>query len=271
MSDVKKREKLMVDESKADVFQAYANVYDSLYSDKDYETECDFLEKIFRRFDLEDVEGILDLGCGTGGHAIPLAQRGYKVFGIDRSARMLTIAHKKAKDAGLPDKSQFQVANIQDFKLDKTFDVAISMFAVLSYQITNDELFSTIRAARKHVKTGGLFIADFWYGPAVLSQRPEERVLNVRNGNDRIIRIVKPDMDTQKNIVTVNYDIIRLSGDRVVEEIEEKHSMRFIFKPEIEFYLKKAGFSLVHFCPFSNLEKKVSEATWNVVAISRAA
>ena len=260
----------MVDESKADVFQAYANIYDSLYSGKDYESECDFLENVFRRFGLEDAESILDLGCGTGGHAIPLARRGYEVFGIDRSAKMLTIAHKKTKDAGLPDKVQFQAANIQDFKLDKTFDVVISMFAVLSYQISNDELFSTISAARKHVKTGGLFIADFWYGPAVLSQRPEERVLNVRNGNDRIIRIVKPDMDTQKNVVTVNYDIIRLSGERVLEEIEEKHSMRYVFIPEIEFYLKNAGFSPVHFCPFSDFEKEVSEATWNVVAISRA-
>ena len=260
----------MVDDGKADVFQAYAKVYDSLYSDKDYETECDFLEKIFRRFGLEDTENILDLGCGTGGHAIPLARRGYKVLGIDRSHGMLVIARQKARDAGLSGEIQFEIANVQNFNLNRTFDVVICMFAVLSYQISNDELFSAISAVRKHVKHGGLFIADFWYGPAVLSQRPEERVKSVRDGNNRIIRIVKPDIDTQKNVVTVNYDIIRLSGERMVEEIKEKHSMRFIFIPEIEFYLAKAGFSPVHFCPFADLENAVSETAWNAVAISRA-
>lgn len=260
----------MFDESKPDIFQAYANVYDSLYSDKDYEAECAFLENIFQRFGSDERESVLDLGCGTGGHAIPLARRGYKVFGIDRSARMLTIARQKINDAELSDEVQFEVANIQNFKLNKTFDIVISMFAVLSYQISNDELLSTINAARRHVKPGGLFVCDFWYGPAVLSQRPEERVKSVWDGNDRIIRIVKPEIDTQKNVVNVNYDIIRLSGERLVEEIRESHSMRFIFKPEIEFYLNQAGFSLVHFCPFADLEKEVNEATWNVVTISRA-
>jgi SAM-dependent methyltransferase len=270
MFDVKKKGKPMADEGKAEVFQAYADVYDSLYSDKDYESECDLLEKIFQRFDLENAQSILDLGCGTGGHVIPLARRGYKVFGIDRSAKMLAIARQKIKDAELSDKVQLQVANIQDYKLNKTFDIVISMFAVLSYQISNDELFSTISAARRHVKTGGLFIADFWYGPAVLSQQPEEKVKSVRNGNDRIIRIVKPDINTQKNVVTVNYDIIRLRAERLVEEIEERHLMRFTFRPEIEFYLNQAEFELEHFCGFGDLEKKADQHSWNVMIVARA-
>lgn len=49
-----------------DVFKDYATSYDSLYQDKDYEAECDFLEGIFREFNVP-VKTILDLGCGTGG------------------------------------------------------------------------------------------------------------------------------------------------------------------------------------------------------------
>jgi SAM-dependent methyltransferase len=260
----------MVEDRKADIFKAYAKVYDSLYSDKDYETECDFLENIFQRFGSDDMKSVLDLGCGTGGHAIPLTRRGYEVFGVDRSAGMLSIARKKAGEAKLTDSVQFEAANVQNFSLNRSFDTVICMFAVLSYQISNDELFSTLRAARRHVKPGGLFVCDFWYGPAVLNQRPEERVKSVRTGNDRVIRIVKPEIDTQKNVVNVHYDIIHLSGERLIEEIRESHSMRFIFQPEIEFYLNQTGFSLVHFCPFADLEKEVSEATWNVAAIARA-
>jgi len=228
------------------------------------------LENIFQQFGQGDAESILDLGCGTGGHAIPLAERGYEVFGIDRSAKMLDIARQKIVGSKLSGEVRFEVANIQNYELSRTFDIVICMFAVLSYQISNDELFSVLKAARRHVKTGGLFVCDFWYGPAVLNQRPEERVKSVWDGNDRIIRMVKPEIDTQNNVVNVHYDILRLVGDRLVEEIQENHSMRYIFKPEIEFYLNQAGFSPLHFCPFADLEKVVSEATWNIVTISRA-
>ncbi len=260
----------MLQETKADIFQEYANVYDMLYYDKDYESECDFLENIFRRFCQGKVQSILDLGCGTGGHAIPLAHRGYQIFGVDRSDQMLAIARKKAKTANLLDNIKFETSSAQDLKINQTFDTVICMFAVLSYQISNDDLFSTICAARRHIKRGGLFISDFWYGPATLKQRPEERVKMVLDGNDRIIRIVKPDIDTQRHVVNVNYDIIQLSGDRLAKEIHESHSMRFIFKPEIEFYLNQARFSPEHFCPFADLEKEVNESNWSVVTISRA-
>ena len=262
---------MVVNESTVNIFQAYANVYDSLYSDKDYESECDFLENIIQCFGLKDADSILDLGCGTGGHAIPLARRGYKVFGIDRSTSMLAIARKKVKgDSKLFDKVQFKVADIRNCILNIKFDIVICMFAVLSYQISNDALFATINSAYRHVKPGGLFICDFWYGPAVLSQRPEERVKRIKSGSDSIIRIVKPEIDTQNNVVNVNYDIIRLSSEQLVEEVQERHSMRYIFKPEIEFYLKQVGFNLKHFCSVVDLKKEVSESTWNVMAISRA-
>ena len=45
-------------------------------------------------------ERILDLGCGTGGHALVLARRGYRITGVDRSASMLEIARRKAKEVG---------------------------------------------------------------------------------------------------------------------------------------------------------------------------
>ena len=77
--------------------QDYANAYDYLYQDKDYNKECDFLEKIFLRYS-GSTSSILDLGCGTGGHVNILAEKGYKVTGIDRSGEMLSIARKKASE-----------------------------------------------------------------------------------------------------------------------------------------------------------------------------
>jgi len=61
----------------------YASAYDFLYQDKDYEKECDFIESIFVRYS-GNVKRVLDLGCGTGGHALILVRRGYHIVGVDR-------------------------------------------------------------------------------------------------------------------------------------------------------------------------------------------
>jgi len=235
----------MTAKSKHGVFEAYANVYDALYRDKDYTLECDFLESIFRHFGMAHTENILDLGCGTGGHAIILAERGYQVLGVDRSAKMLAIAQQKAAAAELSDRVQLVEADIQDYRLNRTFDIVICMFAVLGYQTSNAEVFATLKSARQHVRTGGLFICDFWYGPAVLSQRPAERVMHAGDDRERVIRLV--------------------------EEFQESHAMRYFFKPEIEFFMNQAGFRLVHLCPFADFKNRPSEASWNVAAVSQAA
>jgi len=49
------------------------------------------------------------------------------------------------------------------------------MFAVMGYQIANEDIMSAFKTASKHLEKNGLFIFDAWFGPAVLSQKPSER------------------------------------------------------------------------------------------------
>lgn len=252
------------------VFERYADAYDACYQEKDYEGECDFLEEIFRRYSSDDVKRILDVGCGTGGHAIPLAHRGYQVLGIDRSPQMLAIARRKGQVPALSERLRFEVADAQNANLGETFDAVICMFAVLGYQTSNENLFATLRTAHKHLKSNGLLICDFWYGPGVLYQRPTERARIINDGQDRIIRLTRPTLDTQANIVNVSYHLFRLRGSQLIEETRETHRIRFFFRPEIDFFMTKAGLRLVHFCPFLELDHPVSEETWNVTAIAQA-
>jgi len=80
----------------AEVFGSdYSDLYDVLYSDKDYATECDIIEKLLQEYGQGRAGTLLDLGCGTGNHAFPLAQRGYHVTGVDRSEEMLDQLKKK--------------------------------------------------------------------------------------------------------------------------------------------------------------------------------
>jgi predicted TPR repeat methyltransferase len=55
--------------------KAYARIYDLLYAEKDYEAESRLLDELFRAWK-GGVRSVLDLGCGTGGHAARLAREG---------------------------------------------------------------------------------------------------------------------------------------------------------------------------------------------------
>jgi len=248
----------------------YADAYDTLYRDKDYAAECDFLEAVFRRYSVESVQSIIDLGCGTGGHAIPLARRNYRVCGVDRSAEMIAIARAKASSTDPPVDLWLEVADICDLDLHHTFDAAICMFAVLGYQTSNQALYAALRTARRHLKPGGLFVCDFWYGPAVLKQQARDRVKIVADGGDRIIRTSVVSTQPDRDIVLVSTHILRLRGDRVIAESEEMHPMRYFFQPEIDFFLSQAGLELIAFCPCGCLDVAPTDSHWNVSVVARA-
>ena len=135
----------------------YADQYDTFYHDKDYETECDLIEEVFNRYAGKPVKSILDLGCGTGNHAIPFAQRGYQVTGVDRSPEMIEQAKAKLQSQTSPSQfqPQFLEGDVRSLDLDRQFDAVIMMFAVLGYQLTNDDVSYTLRTVRRHLRRGG--------------------------------------------------------------------------------------------------------------------
>lgn len=254
-------------------FERYAKYYDVLYQEKDYEAECDFLEQIFGRFAPRPVESILDLGCGSGGHALPLAQRGHFVTGVDRSETMLAIARHKAAESGEDgacDRLVFHHADIRTLDLGQAFDAGISMFAVIGYQVANEDLAAAFQTARRHLNPGGLFVFDAWFGPAVLSEKPSDRYKILEQENRRVIRFASPLLDLSKHTVQVNYRVIQLENDRVTDEVSESHLMRFLFPQEISHYLEEGGFRMVKLCPFMELEREATERDWSVAVVAEA-
>jgi SAM-dependent methyltransferase len=245
----------------------YASAYDYLYQDKGYKKECDFLETLFRKLGIK-VDTILDLGCGTGGHAVILAERGYKISGVDRSSEMLATAREKAKNAGL--KIDFYESSIQDFNLNKKFDAVISMFAVMSYQTENDDLALACKAAKRHLKPKGIFIFDAWNGLAVMTDPPTQRVKEVSMGDEYIIRITNPQLNMFFHTVNTDFKVLKLKKERLISETEETHKMRFLFPQEIKYFLEVAGFKKIEFCPFLELQKPLTEHDWNMTVIARA-
>ena len=60
-------------------FGLYSDYYDLLYAEKDYDHEVQYVDGLIRQY-LPNAASILDLGCGTGLHAVALASQGYSVI-----------------------------------------------------------------------------------------------------------------------------------------------------------------------------------------------
>lgn len=103
-------------------FDGHAPVYMENSYTKNTLKEVDFL---LEELKLPQGSHILDMGCGTGRHAVELAKRGYKVTGIDISSGMLAQAEKKAKKTDV--EVEWIHADASNFKSDKLFDAAICL------------------------------------------------------------------------------------------------------------------------------------------------
>lgn len=247
-----------------DVFKKYADFYDRLYDDKDYETECDFIEQIFETYGTKEIASILDLGCGTGSHTIIFAEKGYDVTGVDQSETMLDIAQAKASAKNKDIK--FRQQDIRHLDLSREFDAAVAMFAVMGYQTSNKDFEDTLVSVYNHLSSGGLFIFDVWFGPTVLMDKPQERMKTIESPNKKIIRFAHPVLDIIHHTVEVNYTIFEIT-DQKITEVSEHHLMRYFFYQEIAYFLEKNGFKLLQINPFMDLEHSVDESCWNIVVI----
>jgi SAM-dependent methyltransferase len=248
--------------------RTYAAAYDTLYQEKDYDAECDLIEKIFLEHSQKPVRTVLDLGCGTGGHSLRLSSRGFDVVGIDVSPHMLGEAKNKA--VGGKGRLAYYLADIRDVHLDRAFDAALMMFAVLGYQRENQDVHRALSSARRHLRPGGLLIADIWYGPAVLAERPSERVRVIPSPRGRVIRHSSGELDSSRHLCHVHFHLWHLEGDRLAAETEEDHAMRYFFPREIPLFLEAAGFSLVRLGAFPDFARDPDESTWNALFVARA-
>ena len=241
----------------------YASAYDSIYADKDYEQECDLLEEVFRRFATGSVRTVLDLGAGTGNHALPLVRRGYELVGVDLADEMVEIARSKAAEGGL--EIEFQQGDLRTVRLDREFDAALLMFAVLGYQRTDDDVRSALATARTHVRTGGVLVLDLWFGPAVMAEPPEDRHRLISTPEGDLSRTVSSELDAERHLCTVRY---RLEG--AGREASETHVMRFYFPDELEAFLQEAGFELLGLTAFGDLDRPASTDSWTATVVARA-
>ena len=246
-----------------EVFKDYATYYDAFYGDKDYASEAKTVSKMIKDY-RQDAQTVLNFGCGTGKHDMELCKLGYLCHGVDISSEMIRIANENSANI---DGVSFEVGDIRHYHSESKYDAVISLFHVMSYQNSNADIINTLKSVRNAMVDGGVFIFDFWYGPGVLTDPPVVRVKEAVTEKYRLIRIARPIIHDDTNVVDVNYEVIITDKNGNTSSLRETHNMRYFFKPELEYYLNECGIKMIKMIDGSG-EGDISFDSWTSYCIA---
>jgi len=171
-------------------FSSLTPYYDAVYHRKNYTQEVLHIDALVKKHLRTKAPSLLDIGVGTGEHLVEFIRRGYKATGIDLSQQMLDIATKKLSHENLS--ATLICADARSFQLHREFDVIVSLFHVLSYQISQLDVAQFFACAASHMNNNSVFVFDCWYGPGVQSLPPEDSVQKYSQDSTIITRHKHP-------------------------------------------------------------------------------
>jgi 2-polyprenyl-3-methyl-5-hydroxy-6-metoxy-1,4-benzoquinol methylase len=212
------------------LFRNYAETYEKEEYIQGTLAEVDFIEKEIK---FDKSKRILDIGCGTGRHAVELAKRGYAVTGIDLSEAMLKKAAQKAETAGV--KVEFKQQDARKLPFHEEFDLAIMICEGAFPLMETDEMnFAILKGAYNSLKKDGKFI------------------FTTLNGLYPLFHSVKDFLNKETSGATVaenNFDLMTFRDYSVFETTDDSGNAmtlhcneRYYVPSEISWLLKSLGF-----------------------------
>ncbi|MFO7728820.1 MAG: class I SAM-dependent methyltransferase [Desulfonatronovibrio sp.] len=220
------------------LFENYGCKYDNEVFTQGTAGECDFIE--------QEIHGdkslkILDVGCGTGRHAIELSARGYTVTGIDLSETQLARARQKAEKQNL--KIDFQRQDARNLCFNQKFDVAIMLCEGGFPLMETDEMnFEILKNVTESLKKNGKFIFTTLNGLFPLFHSIEQFCSSANKEGGAAYRNNTFDLMTFRdhNITEFEDDL----GNRKTLECNE----RYYIPSEINWLLRSLGYKSIHIC-----------------------
>jgi len=200
--------------------------------------ELPFLERTLAAV---EARRVLDAACGTGRHAIALAQRGYQVVGADLSAPMIQRARENAAAAGV--EARFVVAGFGDLaaSVGTGFDALLCLGNSLPHLLSQAALWEALTDFAAVLRPGGVLIVQNRNFARVLACR--ERWMppqSYREGEEEWLFLRFYDFHPEA--ITFNVIILRRRGEQWSQRVESTE-MRPVQGDELVILLSEAGFT----------------------------
>ncbi len=218
------------------LFENYAQKYDKECFVQGTSGECDFIEQETKG---DKFLKIIDIGCGTGRHAIELTKRGYDVTGIDLSESQLKRAREKAQDAKV--KIDFQKQDARNLPFESEFDLAIMLCeGGFSLMETDEMNFEILENATKSLKNKGKLIFTTLNGLFPLFHSVKEFYKSVEKEGSAKCK------DCSFDLMTFRDHNTHVFEDDDGNKNELKCNERYYVPSEIKWLLKSLGYETIN-------------------------
>ena len=165
----------------------------------------------------------------------------------------------------------FYNSKLQDFKLNKKFDVIVSMFSVIDYILKDKDLHHALANVLRQMRNNSLFIFDFWNKEAVERYYSASRRKTYTLGGKAVERKSITKIFPSRHLCEVNYLCHLRQKGRLVDTFKERHTIRYFSIDEMAKFLTDAGFVILGVHPFLNLKGVVRKNTWDVTVVAKKA
>ncbi len=202
-------------------FDAWAEYYDLIHQGLPGEAEF-YIGQAVRRGGR-----VLELGCGTGRIAIPMAMSGLDVTGLDNSGPMLDMCRYKMSAIG-PTRGTVTLVqdDMSDFELHDTFTTIAMAYRTFMHLLTPDQQRRSLRAVRRHLAPDGMFIMNTWRPnlatliPPTRGKSPGFREAGRYDAGDvTVVHRVRTGIDEYRQLLIEDHQVSEIDGDgRVVRE-----------------------------------------------------
>jgi ubiquinone/menaquinone biosynthesis C-methylase UbiE len=175
---------------------------------------------------------LLDVPCGFGRHAVPLARSGYRVVGVDRSQTLLAEARRRAGDERWPELVQ---ADYRELPFaDESFDAALNLFSSLGY-LGDDEDVEVLGQIRRVLRPGGRLVIETMHRDLAVRRFAQSnwRLL----GEGRLL-LEHRTFDGAAGVAQTTQTLIEKTGERD----SRSFSVRLYTATELVAMLARAGF-----------------------------
>lgn len=195
---------------------------------------------------------VLEVACGSGRVALPLARAGHQVVGLDASPHMLALARRKLAAAGpaIADRVRLVRGDMRGFELDQEFDLAIVAVKSFAYLTSQTDQERALRAVAAHLRPGGLLALDLLHpAPTWLLEPPgslRQDLVHCDPADGRTVArteaVVSTDLSAQVRVIRSAYEIVARDGAVTKRFVE--WPFRYMYRFEAQYLLERAGFAI---------------------------